>query len=734
MMERKVTDLAAQRAEGNERSRPSWPRRHGVPPLPLSPLPPTSSRATWRGFALLALTVGCSASVDDSEFGQDAVRDEPVFELAGGVLLTADDLPIEGEPERAAADEQETDLDDPTAAPDQLADHERDPVQIAEETPSAYLGVRRVTDYYLNPLYAETSYASPDIPGCSATMIGPNILATAAHCGADGVLTMTAEGRVYRERDLMQPETAGYECNLLFHTFPETDLAIYHCPPPAFGLSLGDRFGWVDVSLVEPSEFSYVFSVFSNPIGDEGVGAASLLTDGYVSETNITNHWANPNTPHGVNSTTQLHHVMESQLWSNPGASGSGHFNSTGEMTIGPLSTGTADGLGRRALTMRDYMFYGWIYETQSASCNDPTDPDNCNTDNTVNGAYVSGLGLDPDDYRGTYADLDLDWFFDVVADIEDLEGENYKTLHHQSFGSRRQTRQWTMGPGSTHELNAKRVSYTTNTAGLVNSWVEIARHPNLNLSANQDYEVTFDLDSTTGYYRVCLDGNSWACSPFFFDSSADGQTAHRVSLVAPAGDPELVIQAWNGVGSLHDVSVTTSLIYSLVYLPPQGLTGLYHFLNDFDGFDAREAWGNPDGPIRPIIVPDGDDAGVDWAARISTASSGSPGFDYDLETTTLPFPEDGDGTLCFQHRRDDSAPWQGATLGRVRVERTDGSYVDGSYFIPTASWDETCIAVEDPIDSGEALRVKFGLYTTGAGVRQGTYFVDDVAVRLPAD
>ncbi len=659
------------------------------------------------------------------------MENDLLFELPGDLVLTAEDLPDPDAPEREAVDEQESEAEDPTASLE-LTDASG-PLLIADETSSAYLGVRRVTDYYLNPLVAETSYATPDVPGCSATMIGPNMLATAAHCGVDGMLTMTAEGRVYRERDVTQPQVEGYECNLLFHTFPESDLAIYHCPPPAFGPSLGDRFGWVDISLTEPSLYSYIFSVFSNPIDDVGPDAVSLLTSGYVSETNVPSHWANPNNPPGVDSPVQLAEVINTQLWSDFGSSGSGHFNSAGEMSVGPQSTGIEDSLGRSALSMQDYLLHGWIYAPQSAACNDPNNPDDCSTDETVNGSYVSGLGLDPDDYRDTYADLDLDWFFDLVSDVEDLEGENYKTLYHQSFGSRRQTRQWTMGPGSTHELTARRVSFATNTGGMLNGWTELARHSNLNLSANEDYEVSFGLDSTFGYYRVCLEGNTTTCSPYFYDNSADGESAHRVSLVSPAGDPELVVQAWNGVGALYDVSLSSSVLYSYTYLP-QGWVGLYHHVNDFDRFDAREAWGNPNGPIRPVILPDGDDSGVDWAARLSTVSSGVAGFDYDLETTMLPFPEDGGGTLCFKHRRDDSEQWRGATLGRVRVERLDGTAVDGSYFIPLETWGEACVTVDAGLSNGEALRVQFGFFTTGPGVRGGAYFVDDVAVRLPVD
>ncbi len=693
----------------------------------------------WRGLALLALASGCVAPTDDPTFDRDDAPFDVDDEVLDDVPSVRTPLPADA-PEPRAVDEQEIDppSDDPIPAPGGLTDHERDPVHIATETASANGGVRRVTDYYLNPLYAETSYATPDIPGCSATMIGPNMLITAAHCGADGNLTLDATGRVYRERDLLQPQTEVFDCNLLFHTFPETDLAIYHCPDPAFGQSLGDRFGWVDVEPTDPAQYSYVFSVFSNGINDiAGVGAASLLTMGFVSETNVANSWPNPNSPHGsvvdsqAQGENQIAQVNRTELWSNFGSSGSGQFDSTGALIIGPQSTGIADNLGRWSLNMRDYLFYGWIYDPLSGFC--PTPVVDCGTDNTVNAAYVMGLGLNPNSYTDGYADKDLDWFFDLVSDVEDLEGENAKLLYHLDFGSRRQARQWSMGVGSTIQPNHGRVDYSSTAGGMNNAWAEIARHPNLNLGAGNDYEVTFDLDSTTGWYRVCLDGTSTVCSPFFQDASNDGETTHRLSLVAPAGEPELVIQGWNASGYLHDVSVTSSTVYDLIYQLPQGLTGLYHYLNDFDSFDRRNAWFDPDAPVRPIILPDGQGTGVDWAARISTVNGGGAGFDYDIATHALPFPADGSGTLCFDHRRDPSATWQGQSWGRVRIDRADGAYVGGAYFSPGNDWGETCVDVTASLATGEALEVSFGMYTAGAGIRMGTYFLDRVEVRLPS-
>ncbi|MCH9680563.1 MAG: hypothetical protein K0V04_03945, partial [Deltaproteobacteria bacterium] len=115
-----------------------------------------------------------------------------------------------------------------------------------------------------------------------------------------------------------------------------------------------------------------------------------------------------------------------------------------------------------------------------------------------------------------------------------------------------------------------------------------------------------------------------------------------------------------------------------------------------------------------------------------STVNAGGAGFDYDISTRALPFPADGSGTLCFDHRRDPSAPWLGQTWGRVRVDRADGSYVGGAYYSPGVDWSETCFDVTATLATGEALVVNFGMYSQGAGVKQGTYFLDDVEVRLP--
>ncbi|MEM7153741.1 MAG: trypsin-like peptidase domain-containing protein [Myxococcota bacterium] len=711
---------------------------------------PVSSRSlpAVRGLVLLSLVTAC-ADVDDAadlEWQEAFAEELPADEL----LPPGVELPDGDEPEIRFVDETEqpSSDDEGELEPFGLTDHERDPETIATETATASGGVRRVTDYYLNPLYAETSWATPATEsvsaptglGCSATMIGPNILVTAAHCGADApsMTMMDVTGRVYRERDVTEQRTEQYTCNLLFHTFPETDLAVYHCPTTSSGVSLGDRFGWVDVDVSEPTLYGYIFSVFNNKIDNvPAAGDASLLTSGHIAQLEVPGVSANPTDnlgsvgyPYQGNT---LARAVRMALWSMGGASGSGHFNSAGRMVVGPLSTGWEDGLNRWALSMRDFMTYGWIYTPLSSPSYCATPVTNCDTDNTINASYVTSLGLDPDDYTNTYVDQDSDWFFDLVSDIEDIEGENHKSMHHLRFDSRRQTRQWELGVGSAHQLNQGRVTYQS-TVLANNAWVDLARHPGLNLSSAEPLDVTLNLDSTTGWYRVCLDGNTLSCSPFFFDNSNDGPTARRVTVNPPANVSKLVIQGWNASGSIHDVSVNEPVPHSTTYVLPQGWTAVERFANTFDSHDERRAWFEPEAPswtVRPHILPDGQGTGVNWAGRITATNPSGTGFDYDLATHDLPFPQDGSGTLCFDHRRDPSTTWQGGTLGRLRVEHTDGTYVAGSYFIPGTNWSETCIQVDEPLATGEALRVMFGMYTYGTTLSTGTYFVDDVGVRF---
>lgn len=703
---------------------------------------PTRSPTTLRVFnpslltALALLAPACLADPTGDELDADpdgaAVSNDVALELDA----TIDALNEDEVARRYGGDPNVSDPDPTEAAlrldPDQLPDTTElssalDPLTIAEETPGIWEGVQRVTNYYHVPRYAEAAWASPDSPGCSSTMIGPNLLMTAAHCSADSTIEMAVQGRVYRDRDLGQRLQESFDCSLLFHTFPETDLAIYHCPPVGGALSLGDRFGWVDVEPTDVTQNQFLFSVFSNAIDALGTTTAHhLLTLGMAEVIGVGNAWANPNTPAGSvlvsgdNSVNQNPQVVRSSLWTNSGASGSAQFDTHGRAIVGPLSTGVPDSALRNALGMYDYLVYGWIYERQSSYC--PSEPGgtNCSTTNSVHGTYVSSLGLEPTNYEGTWADQDLNYFFDLAEDVSDLDGENARDTYHLRFSSRQQNRLWDLGPTSSIDHDGDGLSFDTYQEAS-GTWVELARHEQLNLDALSPYSVTIDLDSEVGYYRVCTDGSSLSCSSWFYQSN-DTPTSHTLPISTASGAEALVIQGWNARGSIASVTVVD---HALLWQWPNGTSEIV--ANRFDAFDARNVWFEPDGGDRPSIFPDGEGTDVDWAGRLHKTGSAS-GYDYDLATDALPIAS-GDNTLCFSHRRDSSVAWSSAYI-YLRVQRQDGSYVTGRYVTPGTDWSETCHDFTTSVSTGEALEVRFGIY--GYGSHSAAAFVDGVELTLP--
>lgn len=671
--------------------------------------------------ALLLLAPACSAAEETPIELVDALAFEDLSEQEVAERLG-------GDPEVSEPDEDETEHDPRGSTHDLSHGTNDDPVAVMGETPGVWKGVRRVTNYYLTPRYAEASWASPDVPGCSATMIAPNLLMTAAHCGADSTTQMQVQGRVYRDRDLGQKFQDNYDCSLLLHTFPETDLAIYHCPPEPGELSLGDRFGWVDIEPSEVTENEFLFSVFSNAINDVAPGVAQhLLTMGNAETVGLANHWANPNIPVGSvivqadQSANQNAQAVRSNLWSAPGASGSAQFDVDGRIAVGPLSTGTNDGSGRNALGIRDYLWYGWVYARQSSACPWTSSDPECHTDNSVNGQYVSSLGLTPTAYEGTWVDQNLDYFFDLPTDVADLEGENQRSQYHLRFDSRWQNRRWQAGPTSSIDYATDGLSFDTGS----NSWVEIARHEDLNLAPLAEYAVTLDLDSDGGYYRVCFDDGQLDCSSWFFEDAGQPRS-HTLHRSTNSSGEALVLQGWNASGSIASVSVTQHLL-ELVPNFPIGFTINETAVSDFDSFDGRNTWSEPDGD-RPVILPDGYGEDIDWAGRVYKAGSTS-GYDYDLETTALPFvADDSTHEVCFRHRRDPTVSWSG-TQGYLRITRADGSYVTGRYFTPGIDWQTTCRSFDAELTTGEALTVRFGMY--GYNTHAGAMFIDDVVSDL---
>lgn len=72
--------------------------------------------------------------------------------------------------------------------------------------------------YYRNPFIARTQFASPEYAGgCSATMIGPNIVMTAAHCGGN-TTGVPVRFTTYRN-DETERNSETFQCKTLVQGF-----------------------------------------------------------------------------------------------------------------------------------------------------------------------------------------------------------------------------------------------------------------------------------------------------------------------------------------------------------------------------------------------------------------------------------------------------------------------------------------------------------------------------------
>lgn len=603
-----------------------------------------------------------------------------------------------------------------------------DPSAVGSETGSAFNGVQRVTSYYDDPLFSANSYASVSIPGCSATLIGPNILMTAAQCGADSQLSITATARAYRGHNLFAPRVETFSCNLLFHTFPETDIAIYHCPNNGPWGGPGDRYGYLDIDHAAVEDDEWLGSVWTNAIGNLGISAASLLSIGHVDAPQAAGHWFNPLSPVGTvdsqcsSGGSPLGVATEMDIWSDFGASGSSHFDlSTGAVRVGPMSTGVAGGLSRNALSMRYYLYWGFIYSPQ------PT----CGRNNTVNASYVSALGLNPSSYTGRFADFDLNWFFDLVEDVEDASGENRHDRYFLGFGNRRRARLWKTGTHASIDTDSGQLDYDTLSS--LNSDQELARHDDLNLIAGGRYHVGFDASSTYAHswYRVCLEGASTTCSGWWKDGVST-EKRRSVMLTAPSGSGSVVLHGWNARGHIEDVQVNRVRL-----MADPGTPVAEHLLfqdNDFDTFDERQAWFDPANGQPVTVLPDGTGSGtINWSGRVERPYAPAGGYRLELATDGFAFPADDDYEVCFAHRDDPSAPLPGQISGFVRAVDDQGAIVANAVFSPGALWSTRCFSFEMNPGAARNLRLEFGTSGAAGAPWGGAYVLDKVSVEYLA-
>ncbi|AKF84867.1 hypothetical protein MFUL124B02_05590 [Myxococcus fulvus 124B02] len=566
--------------------------------------------------------------------------------------------------------------------------------------------------WYDDADFARASYASPvwvhpisENILCSATMVGPNFMLTAAHCGLvpDIVLRFVT----YGEDRHAAMRTEDFACHALYSTWHSSDLALYHCPPDASGVSPGDKYGYVDFESRAPAVGDAVYSLWGNPLETPSplLIDVRFLSKGVITSTTSEGPFTvdpalvrvNPATGlPDANTSRQRPIGISTNLWNNGGASGSSQLSATSHrMVVGPLSTGHPDGRGRNALSIARYLVDGTV---------DGRDPASLDV------ANISALGVRASDYVGRI-DKNTNQLLDLQEDVERQRGENARDWYALDFGSERRNALWTLGtdPGI-------RVTFDTEggTARVVKSLSgaytqPVLTHSRLNLAAGTwrlsvrldtsfaDHPDAFWFglrwrDSATGRWRS---EGRWLWSP-----PRSGQATHAVEVTLPeAREAELMLGTDTRVTArVEGVNVVRS-------------GAVMHL----DTADRRLHWRDDARGGRGRVVPRGVDSATrtDWALRVKSDAS--------LSHRQLALLGTRRYRLCFDHKQESSG------LGGVMRVHSPGDERVQLAFNPGVDWKRECTGGFRPRTDDATLQ--FGV-ASGAG----SYLVDNISIEdLPS-
>jgi hypothetical protein len=615
---------------------------------------------------------------------------------------------------------------------------------IQQERPGV---LERVSFHYDDPDVALWSFAHPNVDGCSGTMVGPQTLMTAGHCGG---AEKTATFIVYGPNGTRPSESVS--CTYLAHTFPDSDIRLLHCPLDADGVALGDKYGYLDFDIARWSdgrlhhglsrlmlEDAELYSIWRNPVAFDASGNPApggdhrLYSEGVVTAMND-RAWYTPNyvvpelgdysrCDSDSDPSLNRNDGIASDVWGMSGASGSTSLSRlTHRVLLGPLSLAqTSEAPARQQLSIADYLYFGYLEPLiGTQGCAQGVIP-------PVNEAHLTDVGVtDPSRFYG-WLDDDLDGLFDVQHEVELVQGEVRKDWHWLGFESARRNALWNRGSTATVEFDTgdPRRGVASIDARSDASSVTALSHGLLHLRMNRDYRVTLEArvqDAGSGSpLQVCIGVN---CRTPEIEAGAGwrrvvAELSGDSAITPPFGDPI----PWNplrivaGPGSQLEIANVSVIEVGAVM--------------DFDSHAKRFAWNDGHGKTG-LVWPHGNgdsSAQPDWAGVVRREGAADM---LPLRNDDLGVPP-GDYQVCFSHRASEQLGNVGFEEAQVRVwDRETGYVAPGSNvrFSPGGTWQDSCTG-RFGLD-GEQNVLMFGFTSTAAA--DAGYLVDDIRFEDCAD
>ena len=567
---------------------------------------------------------------------------------------------------------------------------------------------RTFFQYLSQPEMAQRSWAAVVLQGnkngparsiCSGIMIGPNMMLTAAHCGAEwisGVKFIAYTTPTAKIED-------AYPCRSLLFGWPETDVTLAWCGAKN-GINPGDRWGYVDLDVdvdarlkLFPAFFPSrvvtgrpIYSNWWNPIDSLGPGDHMLVSEGAIGDTHASGWYNMGGSPCSQDDDND--EGVAANVYGIGGASGSAILSSTTHrLLLAPTSTAPGNGgIPRGVASIFNLLTKAKLSRDVSGLCaqrfGQPVDAA------ALQILWDVGIKFDPErNNSGKYYDVVLDkdrnGMFDVQQDLEKSAGEKQRDFYNLGFDSLRRAVLWQMGTAARFKVRPFWGSVSIDAHP--GDWQQaVIASPQLRLAYPATHWIRYHVQSTgAARLRIRVGGGS-----------------HVENLAA--GSDRVVVQEVKGVSIAIDVAGggTITLSDISVWNPATSFS--------FDMFDQRKVWkrkvsttSQPDAEYAAVFMPHVRQGatGPNWAGVIrvrktpvvalggNSGSAAENAVDDRLVSQALATPTApgaGRVRVCFDHRLLGGGPLTGPGAGKLAMTGVAGTDHE---FTSSSTWQTSC-------------------------------------------